>query len=73
MLCRLSSSSSQANWDLVLSIVQFALNSTCHAASGHRFLYVDFSRESELPLEAAVCDVVDGPVQSVVDCIAAMQ
>ena len=57
---------------MVLPVAQFALNSTHHAATGHIASYVAFGREPELPLEAAVCDVVDGPVQSVVDCVAAM-
>ena len=68
----LVSSPSQVNWDLVLPVAQFALNSTHHAATGHIASYVAFGREPELPLEAAVCDVVDGPVQSVVDCVATM-
>ena len=66
-------SSSQSNWDLLLAVVQFALNSTHHAATGPTPLYVAFGREPELLLEAAVYDAMDGPVQSVVDHIAAMQ
>lgn len=47
---------------MVLPVAWFALNSTRSAAAGHTPAFVAFGREPELPLEAAVRDVVDGPV-----------
>ena len=35
---------------------------TCNTATGHTPAFLVFGWEPELPLEAAVCDVVDGPV-----------
>ena len=40
--------------------------------TGHTPAFVVFGREPELPLEAAVCDVVNGLVKSVADKVTAM-
>ena len=62
VLCYFISWSLQSNWDLVLLVAQFALNSTHHNATGHIPSNVAFGRETELPLGAVVHDFVDGPV-----------
>ena len=62
VLCCLISWSLQSNWDLVLLVAQFALNSTHYTATGHIPSYVAFGRETELPLGAVIHDFVDSLV-----------
>ena len=66
-------SAQQGNWDLLLPMCEFALNSTCSASTGISPAYVLFGHEPTLPLEHAVHAVTDGPVQSVTDHVANME
>ena len=52
----------QTNWDVLLQLCEFALNSTKSAAMGYTSAYVLYGREPALPLEHAVCSVTDSPV-----------
>ena len=52
---------------------EFALNSTESASTGHTPAYVLFGHEPVLPLEHAVHQVTDCPVQLVAERVAAMQ
>ena len=61
------------NWDLLLTMCEFVLNSTHSTSNGVSPAYVVFSREPSLPLEHKVHAVTDGPVQSVTDCVANME
>ena len=49
----------QTNWDVLLPMCEFALNSTESASTGHTPAYVLFGREPVLPLEHAVREVTD--------------
>ena len=44
----------QTNWDVLLPMCEFALNSTKSASTGYTPAYVLFGREPVLPLEHAV-------------------
>ena len=57
---------------MVLPAAEFALNSTRNAATGYAPAFVVYGRDPVLPLESAVRDVVDTPVQSVADRVHAM-
>ena len=63
----------QGNWDLLLPMCEFALNSTRSASTGISPAYVLFRLELTLPLEHAVHAVTDGPIQSVTDRVANME
>ena len=52
----------QTNWDVLLLLCEFALNSTKSAATGYMPAYVLYGREPVLPLEHAVRSVTDCPV-----------
>ena len=52
----------QTNWDVLLPLCEFALNSTKSAATGYTPAYILYSREPALPLERAVRSVTDCPV-----------
>ena len=52
----------QTNWDVLLPMCEFALNSTESASTGHTPAYVLFGHEPVLPLEHAVREVTDCPV-----------
>ena len=52
----------QMDWDLLLPLCQFALNSTKSASTGYTPAMVLYGREPVLPVEHAVRDVTDGPV-----------
>ena len=52
----------QTNWDVLLLLCEFALNSTKSAATGYMPAYVFYVREPTLPLERAVHSVTDCPV-----------
>ena len=63
----------QDNWDVLLPLCEFALNSTRSASTKQSPAFVVFGREPNLPLEIAVCDVTDSRVQAAVDRITSMQ
>ena len=50
------------DWDVLLPMCEFALNSTESASTGHMPAYVLFGCEPVLPLEHAVHKVTDCPV-----------
>ena len=52
----------QTNWDVLLPLCEFALNSTKSAATGYTPAYVLYGHEPVLPLEHAVRSVTDCPV-----------
>ena len=52
----------QTNWDVLLPLCEFALNSTKSAATGYTPAYVLYGHEPTLPLEHAVRSVTDCPV-----------
>ena len=52
----------QTNWDVLLPLCEFALNSTKSAAMGYTSAFVLYGREPVLPLEHAVRSVTDCPV-----------
>ena len=52
----------QTDWDLLLPLCDFALNSTKSASTGYTPAMVLYGCEPVLPVEHAVCDVTDGPV-----------
>ena len=52
----------QTDWDLLLPLCKFALNSTKSASMGYTPAMVLYGHEPVLPVEHAVCDVTDGPV-----------
>ena len=52
----------QTNWDVLLPLCEFVLNSTKSAATGYTPAYVLYGREPMLPLEHAVRFVTDCPV-----------
>ena len=52
----------QTNWDLLLLLCKFALNSTKSASTGYTPAMVLYGHEPVLPVEYAACDVTDGPV-----------
>ena len=52
----------QTNWDLLLPLCEFTLNSTKSASTGYTPAMVLYGHEPVLPVEHAVCDVTDGPV-----------
>ena len=52
----------QMDWDLLLPLCEFALNSTKSASMGYTTAMVLYGHETVLPVEYAVCDVTDGPV-----------
>ena len=52
----------QTNWDVLLPLCEFALNSTKSAPTGYMLAYVLYGREPALPLEHAVRSVTDCPV-----------
>ena len=52
----------QTNWDVLLPLCEFALNSTKSAATGYAPAYVLYGREPAVPLEHAVRSVTDCPV-----------
>ena len=62
----------QDNWDVLLPMCEFALNSTKSASTGFTPAYGVFGREPTLPLEHAVRSVTDCPVQAVEDRVAGM-
>ena len=52
----------QTDWDLLLPLCKFTLNSTKSASTGYTPAMVLYGLEPVLPVEHAVCDVTDGPV-----------
>ena len=52
----------QTDWDLLLMLCEFALNSTKSASTGYTPAMVLYGREPVLPVEHAVQDVTDGLV-----------
>ena len=52
----------QTNWDLLLLLCEFALNSTKSASTGYTPAMVLYGHEPVLPVEHAIRDVTDGPV-----------
>ena len=52
----------QTDWDLLLSLCEFALNSTKSASMGYTPAMVLYGHEPVLPVEHAVPDVTDAPV-----------
>ena len=52
----------QTDWDLLLPLCKFTLNSTKSASTGYTPAMVLYGREPVLPVEHAVCDVTDGLV-----------
>ena len=50
----------QTDWDLLLPLCEFALNSTKSASMGYAMVL--HGREPVLPVEHAVRDVTDAPV-----------
>ena len=52
----------QTNWDVLLPLYEFALNSTKSAAMGYTPAYILYGHEPALPLEHAVRSVTDCPV-----------
>ena len=52
----------QTDWDLLLPLCEFALNSTKSASTGYTPAMVLYGCEPVLPVEHAVCDVTDAPV-----------
>ena len=52
----------QTDWDLLLPLCKFALNSTKSAGTGYTPAMVLYGRESILPVEHAIRDMTDGPV-----------
>ena len=52
----------QTDWDLLLPLYEFALNSTKSASMGYTPAMVLYGREPVLSVEYAVCDVTDAPV-----------
>ena len=52
----------QTDWDLLLLLCEFALNSTKSASTGYTPAIVLYGCEPVLPVEHAVRDVTDGPV-----------
>ena len=52
----------QTDWDFLLLLCEFALNSTKSASTGYTPAMVLYGREPVLPVEHAVRDVTDGPV-----------
>ena len=49
----------QTNWDVLLPMCEFALNSTKSASTGYTPAFVVYGREPVLPLEHAVRSVTD--------------
>ena len=52
----------QTDWDLLLPLCAFALNSTKSTSTGYIPAMVLYGREPVLPIEHAVRDVTDAPV-----------
>ena len=52
----------QTDWDLLLPLCEFALNSTKSACTGYTPAKVLYGHEPVLPVEHAVRDVTDAPV-----------
>ena len=52
----------QTDWDLLLPLCEFALNSTKSASTGYTPTMVLYGRELVLPVEHAVRDVTDAPI-----------
>ena len=52
----------QTDWDLLLPLCEFALNSTKSASMGYTPAIVLYGCEPVLPVEHAVRDVTDAPV-----------
>ena len=55
-------SSRQDDWDQLLPMAEFALNSTKSISTGHTPAFVVYGREPTLPMEHALRAVTDGPV-----------
>ena len=66
-------SAQQGNWDLLLPMYEFTLNSTRSASTGLSTACTMFGYKPTLSLEDAVHAVTDGPVQSATDCIAKIE
>ena len=52
----------QTDWDLLLPLCEFALNSTKSASMGYTPAMVLYGHELVRPVEHAVRDVMDAPV-----------
>ena len=52
----------QTDWDLLLPLCEFALNSSKSASMGYTPAMVLYGHEPVLPVEHAICDVTDAPV-----------
>ena len=52
----------QTEWDLLLLLCEFALNSTKSASTGYTPAMVLYGREPVLPVEHDVRNVTDAPV-----------
>ena len=52
----------QTDWDLLLPLCEFTLNSTKSASMGYTPAMVLYGRKPLLPVGHAVCDVTDAPV-----------
>ena len=61
------------NWDVLLPMCEFALNSNKSASMGYMPAYVLFGCEPVLPLEHAICQVTDCHVQLAVERVSVMQ
>ena len=55
-------SARQTDWDLLLPLCEFTLNSTKSASTGYIPAIVLYGREPVLPVEHAIRDVTDGQV-----------
>ena len=52
----------QTDWDLLLPLCKFALNSTKSASTGYTPAMVLYGHKPVLPVEHAIRDVTDGQV-----------
>ena len=52
----------QTDWDLLLPLCKFALNSIKSASTGYTPAMILYGREPVLPVEHAIRDVTDAPV-----------
>ena len=52
----------QTDWDLLLPLCEFTLNSTKSASMGYTSAMVLYGHEPVLPVEHVICDVTDASV-----------
>ena len=63
----------QDDWDVLLPLCSFALNSTHSSSTKQLPAFVVLGREPNLPLEVAVRDVTDSWVQVAIDHVTSIQ